>query len=96
MASGVEDGTLVCSTGKISRLIGTLDGIDATAQRSTADVGGKGWNCQTCKTRTDSGDEAKDVLKEKQLLQYIDTPIVRKRDRTYNNRVRGHLQSDQP
>jgi hypothetical protein len=27
MASGVEDGTLVCSTGKISRLIGTLDGI---------------------------------------------------------------------
>jgi hypothetical protein len=28
MASGVEDGTLVCSTGKISRLIGTLDGIE--------------------------------------------------------------------
>jgi hypothetical protein len=37
MASGVEDGTLVCSTGKISRLIGTLDGIGRDGHRSTAD-----------------------------------------------------------
>jgi hypothetical protein len=75
MASGVEDGTLVCSTGKISRLIGTLDGIGRDGHKEARPM----WAVRdeiarlAAKTRTDSGDEAKDVFRKAVVSQYIDT-----------------------
>lgn len=70
LASGVEHGNVVCSTGKIARILGTLDGFDVDEPIKPMWAVKEEIASLAAKTRNDGGDAA--AFKQAALKTYVD------------------------